>query len=132
MLSRKMTAAWRILVLALPSVVDACTAYAAGRLATADGSVFVSHSDDGDGASDPRISYVPAADHPKGSLRPIWPGTEEYPRYVGDARGSTYARLPGQELTAPLGHIPQARASMVKAAVLVVPPLAISSSPDNV
>ena len=88
--------------------VLACTAYAAGKLATSDGSVFVSHSDDGMGASDSRISFVPAADHPKGSLRPIWPGTETYPRYVGDARGKTYAPLPGQELTAPIGHIPQA------------------------
>ena len=91
----------------LPPAVSGCTTYAAGKRATADGSVLVTHSDDGMGATDPRVSYVPAADHPKGSKRPIWPDIETYPRYVGTARGKTYARQPGQEDTQPIGSIPQ-------------------------
>ena len=86
----------------------ACSAYAAGRLATADGAVMVSHSDDGDGTSDPRISYIPAKDHPPNSQRPIWPDLESYPRFVGATlRGSTYAPLEGQAATKPIGSIPQ-------------------------
>ena len=40
-------------------------------------------------------------------MRPIWPDLEDYPRFVGDARGKTYGRLPGQEDTQPVGFIPQ-------------------------
>ena len=89
------------------SSASACSAYAAGRTATVDGSVIVSHSDDGDGTSDPRISFIPAADHPANSDRPIWPDLESYPRFVGTARGSTYAPLAGQPTTKPIGSIPQ-------------------------
>jgi dipeptidase len=85
----------------------ACTAYAAGKHATADGSVVVSHSDDGDGASDPRAAWVPAADHPKGSARPIWPDTEDWPRFVGTDRGTAYQPINGQAKTQPIGSIPQ-------------------------
>lgn len=85
----------------------ACSAYAAGKDATADGSVMVSHSDDGDGTSDARMSYIPAADWPAGSARPIWPDTESYPRFVGHSRGSTYAPILGQPATQPIGSIPQ-------------------------
>lgn len=86
---------------------DACTMYAVGKLATADGSVMVSHSDDGDGTSDPRIAFIPAAKHEAGSQRPIWPDLESYPRFVGTARGSTYHALDGQKDTQPIGSIPQ-------------------------
>lgn len=84
----------------LPSL--ACSAYAAGKLATKDGSVMVSHSDDGGGASDPRISYIPAADHAALARRMIWPDLEDWPRYVGSTRGSTYMPLPGQTETQPV------------------------------
>ena len=86
---------------------SACTAYAAGKDATTDGSVMVSHSDDGAGASDSRVSFVPAADHAPGSVRPIWPDVEDWPRFVGDARGATYLPADGQAPTAPIGSIPQ-------------------------
>ena len=111
-----------LLALAGAAGVSACTTYAAGRLATADGTVrlpaqprpeaqpptdscapapapfraqvWVTHSDDGAGASDPRVSYVPAADWDDGALRHIWPDLEDYPRFVGSARGKTYHTLP--------------------------------------
>ena len=71
--------------------------------------VWVTHSDDGAGASDPRVSYVPAADWDDGALRPIWPDLEDYPRFVGSARGKTYHPLAGQKETEPIGSIPQVR-----------------------
>jgi len=98
----------QLLLLFAPTLADACTAYIAGKDATIDGSVMVSHSDDGAGSTDARVSYIPAADHEPGSKRPILPDTDDYPRYVGTARGgSTYTPLPGQSPTQPIGHIPQ-------------------------
>ena len=96
-----------VVVIALARPASACSAYIAGRLATADGSVMVSHSDDGDGTSDPRLSYIPASSHAPNSTRPIWPDLESYPRFVGDVRGATYKALPGQKATQPIGSIPQ-------------------------
>jgi len=98
-----------VLVCTWLSPAAACSSYAAGRLATTDGSVMVSHSQDGAGATDPRLTFVPAADHPPGSQRNIWPtiDDENWPRFVGSGRGSIYAPLPGQNLTEPLGTIPQ-------------------------
>ena len=90
---------------------SACTTYAAGRLATTDGSVWVTHSDDGSGSSDPRVSFIPAAEFPAGSSRPIWPDIEEYPRFVGTARGKVYHPVPGQQDTAPVGYIPQVKST---------------------
>ena len=100
------------LCIARVPLAGACSAYIAGKRATIDGSVMVSHSDDGDGRSDPRLSFVPAADHPAGARRPIWPDLEAYPRFVGAGRGSTYAPLPGQAHTEPLGWIPQVEHTM--------------------
>mmetsp|Transcript_3767 Transcript_3767/g.5048 ORF Transcript_3767/g.5048 Transcript_3767/m.5048 type:complete len:609 (-) Transcript_3767:738-2564(-) len=88
---------------------DACTMLAAGRGTTSDGSTIVTHADDGGGSSDPRLAYVPARIHEKGSLRPVWPDLEDFPRYVGYDRGSTY--FPRGKLlkrmTQPIGFIPQ-------------------------
>lgn len=101
------------LALALVPACSACSAYIAGKSATADGSVMVSHSDDGDGTSDPRIAYVPPATYPPGTMRPIWPDTEAFPRFVGMARGAkTYKKDPGQTPTQPIGHIPQANKTL--------------------
>ena len=91
----------------LASGVGGCSAYIAGKDASVDGSVMLSHSDDGDGTSDARIAYVPAADHAPNSRRPVWPDLEAYPRYVGLSRGATYHPLPGQAPTKPIGSIPQ-------------------------
>eukprot|EP00913_Durusdinium_trenchii_P009969 g9356.t1 len=48
------------------------TVFAVGKKATKDGSVLVSHSDDGDPHNDARLIHVPAADHPAGAQRPIF------------------------------------------------------------
>ena len=62
----------RIALIALTaSTAYGCSSVAAGRLATADGSVLVSHSEDAEGAGDPRPYYVAPADHPEGSWRDV-------------------------------------------------------------
>lgn len=47
----------------------ACTITLTGKKATLDGSVMLSHSDDG--LNDARMIYVPAMDHEPGTLRPV-------------------------------------------------------------
>jgi len=45
-----------------------CTIVGVGKDATVDGSVITSHTDNG---SECRIQYIPAQDHPKGSMAPV-------------------------------------------------------------
>jgi dipeptidase len=83
-----------------------------GKDASSDGSLFVTHSDDGEGNPDVRLSFIPAADHPAGSARALWPDLEDNPRYVGYGRGDTYLPSnpdvpPGQPLTEAIGSVPQ-------------------------
>ncbi len=94
---------------------EACTTILVGKDATADGSVMVSHSDDGLG--DGRLIYVPAMDHEPGALRsvfyshcalgfmPQWGATESH-RIVTTARGPGY-NTPDDPACVPLGAIPQ-------------------------
>ncbi|MFH1080088.1 MAG: C69 family dipeptidase, partial [Pseudomonadota bacterium] len=101
------------LVVAVP--VWACTTSLTGKKASADGSVMVSHSDDG--LNDARLIYVPAMDHKPGSLRPVfyahysldykprW-GASETQRIVTRDRGPGYD-TPGAPASVPLGFIPQ-------------------------
>ena len=93
----------------------ACTTTITGKNASADGSVMVSHSDDGLG--DGRLIYVPAKMHKKGSLRPVyydacalgykpeW-GASETKRIVSLTRAPGY-NTPGVPLSVPIGFIPQ-------------------------
>ena len=77
-----------LVVLLLTATTRACTTMAVGRLATSDGSVIVTQSDDGDGQIDARPVAVPAQSYPPNSQRPIFPDALiGYPRYVGSDRG---------------------------------------------
>ncbi|SDK51069.1 Dipeptidase [Maridesulfovibrio ferrireducens] len=95
----------------------ACTTTLTGKKASADGSVMVSHSDDGLG--DGRLIYVPAMDHKKGSMRavyydgcslgykPEWGGSETQ-RLVAKDRGPGYDTA-GYTHSVPIGYIPQVK-----------------------
>ena len=97
------------------SHADACTITVTGKAASVDGSVMVSHSDDGLG--DPRLIHVPAMDHKAGALRPVfyshcaldfkpqW-GASETQRIMTRDRGPGYD-TPGVPPSVPLGFIPQ-------------------------
>ncbi len=70
---------------------NACTVIVAGKKATKDGSVIVSHTDAG---PDCRVHYVPGQKFEKGAQAPIYCGMVESGRPLGD-----YGEV--------LGHIPQ-------------------------
>mmetsp|Transcript_32418 Transcript_32418/g.75317 ORF Transcript_32418/g.75317 Transcript_32418/m.75317 type:complete len:597 (-) Transcript_32418:156-1946(-) len=101
------TTLWGIAVVALARQGMACTTLAAGKAATADGSVLLSHSDDGESNPDARLCFIPRAEYPAGSQRPIYYDTEDYPRHVGHGRGPCYEPQPGQKPYQPIGYIPQ-------------------------
>ena len=90
-------------------VVNACTVFVAGKDVTTDGSTFVSHSNDGEFDTDPRLVKIPSATYPEGSKRPIYFSPENYPRYVGTERGNVPEYYPqgDQESFEPIGYIPQ-------------------------
>lgn len=88
----------------------ACTVFAVGKAATKDGSVLISHSDDGDPQNDARLLYVPAADHRPDEKRPIFHTAETFPRYLGDHMGPDYrpnADTKGYNVSEPIGYIDQ-------------------------
>lgn len=89
--------------------VDACTVFIVGKNATTDGSVLVSHSNDGEFKTDPRLVKVSARDWPEGSLRPVFFSPEDYPRYVGTDRGvpEYYPKSNDDTPFRPIGYIPQ-------------------------
>ena len=104
-----------VVCLCATSPALACTTTIVGKEASADGSVMVSHSDDGMG--DPRVIFVPAMDHPAGSLRavyyshdaldfkPQW-GGGNCRRIVAKDRGPGYDHSDAPP-SVPLGFIPQ-------------------------
>lgn len=94
----------------------ACTTALVTKGASADGSVFVTHSNDGY-TGDTSVVYVPAADHAKNEKRAVYPSAcarEPYPTYNTDytprlnvkGRGPDY-QFEGEKETLPLGYIPQ-------------------------
>ena len=91
---------------------EACTVTLVTKGASVNGSVLVSHSNDGFG-SDPNIVFVPAKNHPQGSKRPVYPSSAaigdmpEYncfsvPQLVAPERSHGYD-YPGKQHTKPLG-----------------------------
>ena len=113
----KKTLAILLFLVALGAALEAlaCTTILVGKNASTDGSVLVSHSDDGLG--DARLIYVPAMDHKPGSMRavfyshcaldfkPQWGGSESQ-RMMTTERGPGY-NTPGVPKSVPLGFIPQ-------------------------
>jgi dipeptidase len=103
--------------LAICTPAQTCTTTITGKEASVDGSVMVSHTDDGMG--DARVVYVPAMDHKQGALRPVfydnaalgylpqWGGSEVH-RLITDSRGPGYD-IKGEPASIPLGYIPQVR-----------------------
>lgn len=95
---------------------EACTAILVTKGASADGSVFVAHSDDGyDG--DPNVTYISAKNHKAGTMRAIYPSAvavEDMPEYncsyrphlVAPERDAAY-NFPGLPATKPIGYIPE-------------------------
>lgn len=96
-------------LLLLLGTTEACTTIIAGKKATADGSVMCTHSNDGEGNTDPRLVHIPARDHGAGAKRPIFFAPENYPRYTGVARGDVPAYRPvgNQSAMKPIGFIPE-------------------------
>lgn len=82
-----------------------CTTMILTPGATANGATVVTHSGDDD-LGDQRVIAVPAADHEPGSMRPVLPRGENYPRINTLDRGPFY-HVPEFPLSIPLGHIPQ-------------------------
>tara|TARA_B110001452_G_scaffold109724_1_gene91037 strand:- start:162 stop:1919 length:1758 start_codon:yes stop_codon:yes gene_type:complete len=93
----------------LAASADACTTLIVGKKASVDGSVMCTHSDDGEANPDSRLVKVPASDHAKGSTRPIYYDTEDYPRFVGDRGVDAYLpkNNPGATPSVAIGSIPQ-------------------------
>jgi dipeptidase len=101
--------AWGITALLIASA-NACTVFIVGKDATTDGSVLVTHSNDGEFETDPRLVKVPARDYEVGALRPVFFSPESYPRYVGKDRGVAEYYPKGNEAEfKPMGFIPQVR-----------------------
>lgn len=104
-----------VFCLSVAQPVFACTTMIVGKDASVDGSVMVSHSDDGLG--DGSVIYVPAMDHKPGSRRavyyshcaldfkPQWGATISH-RIVTKDRGPGYNKK-GVTPSVPLGFIPQ-------------------------
>ena len=99
------------------SCAEACTTTIVTKGASAEGVVYVTHSNDAF-SSDPNIVYVPAKDHPEGSMRAVypcaiaWDELPEYecyenPRLVAPERADAYD-YPWKKRTKPLGEIPEA------------------------
>jgi len=97
------------MLLLMAEIALPCTTILVTKGASKDGSVFVSHSDD-DELGDQRIIYVPAMDHPEGSMRPVYYDPCCFGggniRYVGMSRGPGYFD-PNLPATRPIGFIPQ-------------------------
>lgn len=96
-------------LLGMASTTFGCTNILVTKGASSDGSVFISHSDDGS-MTDQRMVYVPARDFEEGAKRPVYYDAVAFgsavARYVGKDRGPGYddsSDIPSK----PLGFIDQ-------------------------
>jgi dipeptidase len=98
-----------LLVSFLSETANGCTVFIVGKEASADGSVMVSHSNDGEFETDPRLVKVPALDfNGPNAMRPVFFSPENYPRYVGyDRKVPEYYPRDESEAFVPIGYIPQ-------------------------
>jgi dipeptidase len=98
------------------STLLACTTTITTKGASADGSVMVSHSDDGHVEADSSVVYVPGKTFKPGDKRPIYPSAIangdladfnafSIPRLVEDDGPEAY-RHPGMPKTTPIGEVP--------------------------
>lgn len=105
-----------LFILLAASSALCCTTTIVGKDASTDGSVMVSHSDDGLG--DPRLIFIPAKDHPKGAKRAIYYseaalgyearfGAESGHRLNIKERSPYYDEGNKMPVSVPLGYIPQ-------------------------
>ncbi|NCC24216.1 MAG: dipeptidase [Deltaproteobacteria bacterium] len=110
----RVLAACVLVLLAWPAW--SCTTIIVGKQASVDGSVLVSHSEDGLG--DPRMVYIPAKDHEPGSVRHVYDsdvalgyeprfGSDPVHRFNIDERSPRYKAPAGVPPSQPLGSIPQ-------------------------
>jgi len=84
-----------ILIVAGSLDINACTIIAAGKKATKDGSVLVSHSD---GGPDCRFRVIPRMHFPKGAMAPAYWGIQN-PQQPLDSYGDTLGFIPQVEET---------------------------------
>ena len=102
--------------LLLGASAEACTVIVVTKGASEDGSMMVSHSNDGY-AGEVNLAYVPAKDHPAGSMRPVYASAAalgampEYnaydqPNLVAPERSDDYD-FPDRPRTRAIGYIPE-------------------------
>lgn len=104
----------RIVILALclvAAVADpaerlGCTALGIDGSASTTGSAFAVENTDCN-MCDFRLNYVKPQQHPDGKVRHVYMNAPNYPRFVGYGRGEMYHPLPGQNLSKPIGEIPE-------------------------
>ncbi len=105
-----------VMVSLLNVSAEACTVMMVTKGASQDGTTMVSHSNDGPG-SEMNLVFIPAKDHPEGSMRPVYPSAAaidvmpaynafNQPNLVAPDRSPDYD-YPGRPLTKPLAFIPQ-------------------------
>jgi len=100
---------WVYALLEALDTASACTTLVVGKKASADGSVLLTHSDDGGTDSDARLCYVPPKDFPDGAMKPVYFATEDFPRFIGTDRGDCYFPKDDEVPYEPIGYIPQVK-----------------------
>jgi dipeptidase len=85
---------------------EACTAIAVDGHATTDGAAYAGMNADCSNC-DPRMAYIPPAEHPEGSKRPLYIVAGTAPRFVGYGRGKFYEPKGDETHSPKMGEVPQ-------------------------